>query len=66
MAVTKHLVDIDDQTLQAAKKALGAATIKEAVNRALLQVSGEREATVRGSLDALAQFEPAPREQAWR
>jgi Arc/MetJ family transcription regulator len=66
VSMTKHLVDIDDQTLAAAKAALGAATIKETVNQALLQVGGEREATVKRSLDALARSEIAPREQAWR
>jgi hypothetical protein len=64
--MAKYLVDIDDQTLRAAKAALGAATIQDAVNRALAQVSGERGATVREALDVLAGADLASRERAWR
>lgn len=64
--MTKRLVDIDDQTLWAAKATLGTLTIKETVNRALRHVSGERQATAKESLDALASIELVPREQAWR
>jgi hypothetical protein len=65
-AMAKHLVDIDESALRAAKATLGTATIKETVNRALAQVSGERGATVREALDVLAAADLAPREQAWR
>ncbi len=65
-AMAKHLVDIDEPALRAAKATLGTATIKETVNRALAQVSGERGATVREALDVLAGADLAPREQAWR
>jgi Arc/MetJ family transcription regulator len=65
-SMAKHLVDIDEPALRAAKATLGTATIKETVNRALAQVSGEHGATVRESLDVLADADLAPREQAWR
>jgi Arc/MetJ family transcription regulator len=64
--MAKHLVDIDEQALRAAKATLGAATIKETVNRALRLAGGERRATVKESLDVLAGADFAPREQAWR
>lgn len=65
-AMAKHLVDIDEPALRAAKATLGTATIKETVNRALAQAGGERGATVREALDVLAGADLAPREQAWR
>jgi Arc/MetJ family transcription regulator len=37
-AVTKKLIDIDEETLAKATEILGAATMKDAVNRALLEV----------------------------
>lgn len=64
--VTKRLVDIDDAALRAARERLGTVTIKDTVNRALLQASGEVDATVRRRLDALADAALAPREEAWR
>lgn len=36
--MTKRLVDIDDQLLEEAAQALGAATMKETVNRSLEEV----------------------------
>jgi len=59
-------VDIDDAALRAARERLGTVTIKDTVNRALLQASGEVDATVRRRLDALADAALAPREEAWR
>ena len=55
--VTKHLVDIDDDTLGAARAELGTATLKETVNEALRlaasprdeRVSARRRARQRGS-----------------
>jgi Arc/MetJ family transcription regulator len=64
--VAKHLVDIDEQVLANARAQLGVDTIKETVNRALRLVGEDRSAMVRGRLDALADAELAPREQAWR
>jgi Arc/MetJ family transcription regulator len=64
--VTKHLVDIDDEALRAARTELGTATIKETVNEALRRSSGEHRQAVRKRLDSLARTTLAPREQAWR
>jgi Arc/MetJ family transcription regulator len=64
--MAKHLVDIDEQALSSARAQLGADTIKETVNRALRLVGEDRCATVKARLDALADAELAPREQAWR
>jgi Arc/MetJ family transcription regulator len=62
----KHLVDIDEEALLAARARLGSATIKETVNRALRQAGDEHREAVRRSLDLLAGADLAPREQAWR
>jgi hypothetical protein len=64
--VAKHLVDIDEAALRAARAELGTRTIKDTVNRALQQAAGGRAAAVRRSLDVLARAELAPREDAWR
>jgi Arc/MetJ family transcription regulator len=64
--MSKHLVDIDEQALQAARAELGTETIKETVNRALRQAGAARAEAVRASLDVLARWELAPREDAWR
>jgi Arc/MetJ family transcription regulator len=64
--MAKHLVDIDEQALANARAQLGVDTIKETVNRALRLVGEDRSAIVKGRLDALADAELAPREQAWR
>ncbi|HEX4116830.1 MAG TPA: type II toxin-antitoxin system VapB family antitoxin [Solirubrobacteraceae bacterium] len=64
--MAKHLVDIDEQVLASARAQLGVDTIKETVNRALRLVGEDRSAVVTARLDALADAEFAPREQAWR
>jgi hypothetical protein len=64
--MAKHLVDIDEQALRHARIQLGADTIKETVNRALRLAGGDREDAVQRRLDALAQVDLVPREQAWR
>jgi hypothetical protein len=62
----KHLVDIDEQALRAARVKLGSRTIKETVNRALRQAGGEHQREVNRRLDLLAGADLADREQAWR
>ncbi len=64
--MSKHLVDIDEKALRAARTELGTRTIKETVNRALRQAGRERDRTVKKSLDLLARSDLARREQAWR
>jgi Arc/MetJ family transcription regulator len=64
--MAKHLVDIDELALANARTELGADTIKETVNRALRLAGEDRGAMVKARLDALADADLAPREQAWR
>jgi Arc/MetJ family transcription regulator len=64
--VAKHLVDIDEEALRAARQRLGTVTIKETVNDALRRVGGVEAARVKRSLDALARIPFGPREDAWR
>ncbi len=66
--VVKHLVDIDDDVLEAARRQLGTATMKDTVNTALRLAAGEahQRSDVPEALDTLAAFEFADREQAWR
>jgi Arc/MetJ family transcription regulator len=62
----KHLVDIDERALRAARARLGTETIKDTVNRALREAAGDRLDEVRRSLDVLADARLARREDAWR
>ena len=64
----KHLVDIDDDVLEAARRRLGTATMKDTVNTALRLAADEADqrSNVSEALDTLASFEFADREQAWR
>jgi Arc/MetJ family transcription regulator len=64
--VSKHLVDIDEQALEAARAKLGTDTIKDTVNGALRRASGEHTSKVRKRLDALSRAKLTGREQAWR
>jgi Arc/MetJ family transcription regulator len=47
----KHLVDIDDDALRAARARLGSPTIKETVNRALRQAADEHREGVKRRLN---------------
>jgi hypothetical protein len=60
--VAKHLVDIDERALRAAREELGTDT----VNRALRQAGGDDGVSVKERLDLLARADLARREQAWR
>ncbi len=64
--MAKHLVDIDEHALRAARIKLGAETIKDTVNRALRTVAGDYEAKVQSSLDRLAAADLDDRDDAWR
>lgn len=64
--MSKHLVDIDEEALRAARARLGSETIKETVNRALRQAGEQQRESVKRRLDLLARAELDPREQAWR
>ena len=64
--MAKHLVDIDDEALGAAKAQLGTETIKETVNEALRRVSRGRNKSVSRAIDVLARAKLQDRERAWR
>jgi len=64
--MSKHLVDIDDEILGAARSQLGTETIKETVNEALRRVSLGRSKSVSRAIDVLARAKLKDRDRAWR
>ena len=64
--VAKHLIDLDEDALGAARAELGTATIKDTVNEALRLATGERERQVAAALDLLASANLNDRADAWR
>jgi len=64
--VAKHLVDIDEDALGAARAQLGTQTIRDTVNEALVRAAGKRSAEVKRSLDRLALLDLDDRDDAWR
>jgi Arc/MetJ family transcription regulator len=64
--VAKHLVDIDERALSAARAELGTRTIRDTVNEALIRAAGKREGEVQRALDHLARLELDDRSRAWR
>jgi Arc/MetJ family transcription regulator len=64
--MAKHLVDIDDEALRAARAQLGTRTIRDTVNQALRQAAQTRDKRVKKALDRLGRVELDRREQAWR
>lgn len=66
LTMAKHLVDLDDVALSAARAELGTTTIKDTVNEALRRATAERSERIRNALDVLADAELDDREDAWR
>jgi Arc/MetJ family transcription regulator len=64
--VTKHLVDLDDEALAAARNRLGTRTIKDTVNAALRQAAAARRSQLDAALDVLAGLELNDRSDSWR
>jgi Arc/MetJ family transcription regulator len=64
--MAKHLVDIDDEALGAARAELGTETIKETVNEALRRVSRGRRKSVSRAIDVLVRAKLQDRDRAWR
>ena len=62
----KHLIDVDEESLEAARAELGTVTIKDTVNEALRQAGGARRHRVAMALDVLAGAELDDRADAWR
>ena len=64
--MAKHLVDIDDEVLGAARAELGTKSIKETVNEALRRVSRGRRKSVARAIDVLIRGKLEDRDRAWR
>lgn len=64
--MTKHLVDIDEDQLGAARAELGTTTIKDTVNEALRRATSQRERRVAAALDVLGGADLDDRGDAWR
>lgn len=62
----KHLIDLDEESLSAARAELGTRTIKDTVNEALRRATCAREDRVAAALDALAGKQLDDRADAWR
>ena len=64
--MAKHLIDLDESAVIAARAALGTTTLKETVNEALRRTGAQRAQHVASALDALAQMPEFDRDDAWR
>lgn len=64
--MTKHLIDVDEDVLGAARAELGTATIKETVNEALRRAGAKRNRRIAAALDTLAAADLEDRSAAWR
>lgn len=64
--MTKRLIDVDDDALDAARARLETSTIKDTVNRALRIVAEERRRDLEAALDVLADADLVDRDEAWR
>ncbi|MEP9395140.1 hypothetical protein ABLE94_23175 [Gordonia sp. VNK1] len=64
--MAKHLIDIDDDTLGAARAELGTSTIKDTVNEALRRATTGRGRRITAAMDVLANADLDDRSDAWR
>ncbi|MDQ3768968.1 MAG: hypothetical protein M3370_05745 [Actinomycetota bacterium] len=64
--MAKHLIDLDEDALGAARAELGTITIKDTVNEALRRATALREGQVAAALDVLADAHLGDRADAWR
>ena len=64
--MAKHLIDLDEEMLGAARAELGTTTIKDTVNEALRRVTLRRERRTAAALDVLASARLDDRAGAWR
>lgn len=62
----KHLIDVDEEMLGAARAELGTTTIKDTVNEALRRATVQRERRTAVALDVLADARLDDRSEAWR
>ncbi|MCA1675431.1 MAG: hypothetical protein LC799_25685 [Actinobacteria bacterium] len=64
--MAKHLIDLDEEMLGAARAELGTKTIKDTVNEALRRATLRRERRTAAALDVLADACLDDRAEAWR
>jgi Arc/MetJ family transcription regulator len=64
--MTKRLIDVDDEALDAARAQLGTRTIKDTVNEALRMAADQRSARLASALSVLADAELDDRSAGWR
>lgn len=64
--VAKHLIDLDEEALGAARAEFGTTTIKDTVNEALRRATALRQRQVAAALDVLADAHLDDRADAWR
>jgi len=64
--MTKRLIDVDDDALDAARAKLGTSTIKDTVNEALRTAARERSAELASALSTLSEADLDDRSTAWR
>jgi len=64
--MAKHLIDLDEEMLGAARVELGTTTIKDTVNEALRRATFQRERRTAAALDVLANARLDDRAEAWR
>jgi len=64
--MSKHLIDLDERMLGAARAELGTTTIKDTVNEALRRTTFQRERRTAAALDVLANARLDDRAEAWR
>jgi len=63
--MTKRLIDVDDDALDAARARLGTITIKDTVNEALRIAARERSTQLASALSVLADANLVDRSAAW-
>jgi Arc/MetJ family transcription regulator len=64
--MSKHLIDLDEDALSAARAELGTATIKDTVNEALRRATEQRSPRISAALDLLSTAGLGDRADAWR
>ena len=66
LRMTKRLIDVDDDALDAARAQLGTRTIKDTVNEALRSAARRRSTELASALSVLAEADLDDRSAAWR
>jgi Arc/MetJ family transcription regulator len=64
--MAKHLIDLDEDALGAARAELGTGTIKDTVNEALRRATSRRDRRISKAIDVLANARLEDRTEAWR